>query len=54
MLFFTNLYSYETLEQKIKLHKYVYISQPLCPGRIWHKVNIFKQSLTGLNSEFSF
>ena len=29
------------------------IYQPLCSGRIWHKV-IFKRSLTGLNSEFSF
>ena len=24
------------------------------PGRIWHKVNFFKRSWTGLNSEFSF
>ena len=30
------------------------IYQPLRSGRIWHKVNFFKQSLTGLNSEFSF
>ena len=30
------------------------IYQPLCSGRIWHKVNFFKRSLTGLNSEFSF
>ena len=36
-------------------------NQPLLSGRIWHKVNFFfffffffKQSLTGLNSEFSF
>ena len=29
------------------------IYQPLCSGRIWHKVN-FKRSLTGLSSEFSF
>ena len=33
---------------------YLYhIYQPLCSGRIWHKV-IFKRSLTGFNSEFSF
>ena len=30
-----------------------HIYQPLHSGRIWHKV-IFKRSLTGLNSEFSF
>ena len=30
-----------------------HIYQPLRSGRIWHKV-IFKRSLTGLNSEFSF
>ena len=29
------------------------IYQPVRSGRIWHKV-IFKRSLTGLNSEFSF
>ena len=29
-------------------------TQPLRSGRIWHKVNIFKRSSTGLNSEFSF
>ena len=29
-------------------------TQPLRSGRIWHKVNFFKRSLTGLNSEFSF
>ena len=29
-------------------------TQPLRSGRIWHKVNIFKRSLTGLNSKFSF
>ena len=32
---------------------YYPIYQPLRSGRIWHKV-IFKRSLTGLNSEFSF
>ena len=31
----------------------IHIYQPLRSGRIWHKV-IFKRSLTGLNSEFSF
>ena len=30
------------------------IYQPLRSGKIWHKVNFFKRSLTGLNSEFSF
>ena len=30
------------------------IYQPLLSGRIWHKVNFFKRSLTGFNSEFSF
>ena len=30
------------------------IYQPLRSGWIWHKVNFFKRSLTGLNSEFSF
>ena len=33
---------------------YVPIYQPLRSGRILHKVNDFKRSLTGLNSEFSF
>ena len=31
-----------------------HIYQPLHSGRIWHKVNFFKRSFTGLNSEFSF
>ena len=31
-----------------------YIYQPLRSGRIWHKVNFFKQSLTCLNSVISF
>ena len=31
----------------------IIFTQPLRLGRIWHKV-IFKRSLTGLNSEFSF
>ena len=30
------------------------IYQPLRSGRIWHRVNFLKRSLTGLNSEFSF
>ena len=30
-----------------------HIYQPLRSGRIWHTAS-FKQSLTGLNSEFSF
>ena len=29
-------------------------TQPLCRSRMWHKVNFFKQSLTGLSSEFVF
>ena len=41
------------LNNKRLSHRYYHIYQPLCSGRIWHKVN-FKQSLTGLNSEFSF
>ena len=28
--------------------------QPFRSGKIWHKVNFFKRSLIGLNSEFSF
>ena len=32
----------------------IHIYQPLRSGRIWHKVNFFKRSLTGLNSELSF
>ena len=32
----------------------IIFTQPLRLGRIWHKVNFFKQSLIGLNSEFSF
>ena len=32
----------------------IIFTQPLYSGRIWHKVNFFKRSLTGLNSEFSF
>ena len=31
----------------------IHIYQPLCSGRIWYQV-IFKRSLIGLNSEFSF
>ena len=32
----------------------IIFTQPLRSGKIWHKVNDFKRSLTGLNSEFSF
>ena len=32
----------------------ILFTQPLRSGRVWHKVNFFKQSLTGLNSELSF
>ena len=31
----------------------IIFTQPLRSGRIWHK-SIFRRSLTGLNSEFSF
>ena len=30
----------------------IIFTQPLRSSRIWHKVNFFKRSLTGLNSEF--
>ena len=30
------------------------INQLLRTGKMWHKVNFFKRSLTGLNSKFSF
>ena len=32
----------------------IIFTQPLRSDRIWHKVNFFKRSSTGLNSEFSF
>ena len=32
----------------------IIFTQPLHSGRIWHKVNDFERSLSGLNSEFSF
>ena len=35
-------------------HTVIHIYQTLRSGRIWHNVNFFKRSLTGLNSEFSF
>ena len=38
----------------IHFRKVFIFTQPLRSGRIWHKVNFFKRSLTGLNSEFSF
>ena len=41
------------LIKSIKTRLSIHIYQPLRSGRIWHKV-IFKRSLTGLNSEFSF
>ena len=31
-----------------------YIYHPLRSGRIWHKVSLFKWSLTGSNSEYFF
>ena len=37
----------------IYIYMNIHIYQPLRTDRIWHKV-IFKRSLTGLNSEFSF
>ena len=36
------------------LKRLIIFIKPLHSGRIWHKVNFFKRSLTGLNSEFSF
>ena len=39
---------------KIYIPVYIYIYLPLRSGRIWHKVNFLKQSLTGLNPEFPF
>ena len=33
---------------------FIIFTQPLRSGRIWHKGQFFKQSLTCLNSEFSF
>ena len=32
---------------------FIIFTQPLRSDRIWHKVNFFKRSLRGLNSEFS-
>ena len=42
------------LYETILFYQIYHIYEPLHSGRIWHKVNFFKQSLTGLNSEFSF
>ena len=43
-----------TLIQAIRIYcQGIYIYQPLGSRRIWHKI-IFKRSLTGLYSEFSF
>ena len=39
--------------EPLKLAWFYHIYQPLCSGRIWHR-SLFKRSLTGLNSEFSF
>ena len=38
----------------LKSRESIIFTPPLRSGRIWHKVNFFKRSLTGLNSEFSF
>ena len=46
-----NYYCLHTSIQRLYIY---HIYQPLRSGRIWHKVNGFKRSLTGLNSEFSF
>ena len=32
----------------------MYLSNPSATNRIWHTVNSFKQSKSGLNLEFSF
>ena len=37
-----------------KMFMFIIFTQPLRSGRIWHKVNFLKRSLTGLNSDFSF
>ena len=46
--------SYRVVSNNKKFVFIIIFTQPLRSGRIWHKVNFFKQSLTGLNSEFSF
>ena len=43
-----------TIKSETSVEYSNHIYQPLRLGRIWHKVNFFKRSLTGLNSEFSF
>ena len=50
------LYSVDSnkLDSLSLLFLFTIFTQPLRSGRIWHKVNFFKRSLTGLNSEFSF
>ena len=41
-------------QQSVKKVILILFTQPLHSGRIWHKVNFFKRSLRGLNSEFTF
>ena len=48
-----NILVYSTKYSEIKPWTILF-TQPLRSGRIWHKVNFFKRSLAGLNSEFSF
>ena len=58
--FVAYLDSWKDIDYNVMSQKIIYIVvsiyhiyQPLHSGRIWHKV-ICKQSLTGLNSDFSF
>ena len=45
-------YEYSLMVKTFLFQAHIY--QPLRSGRIWHQVNFFKRSLTGLNTEFSF
>ena len=40
-------------ERNLQIQTSYIFTQPLRSGRIWHRVNLFKRSLTGLNSETS-
>ena len=44
----------EMIFNNVCVSNFILFTQPLRSDRIWHKVNFFKQSLTGFNSEFSF
>ena len=47
----TNYNNHVSILNTNSLGLYIF-TQPLRLGRIWHKVNFFEWSLTGLNSEF--